>query len=158
MPVVFAPLAAVAGALIAAFHVWLLGQQVWTGQLQYAASLRWLLAFALIGGLIALRRQGISLSGRRATALWVLAAVLHGPALADAPQPAAQVLVETSNAAIQIAAAALGLALSIALGRVSRRWQPTTAFGRVKSPASRASKRRRAAFGDGFLPRPPPVA
>ena len=50
MPVVFAPLAAVSGALIVAFHVWLLGQQAWTGQLQYAASLRWLLAFALIGG------------------------------------------------------------------------------------------------------------
>ena len=81
--------------LLAAFHLWLLGKQAWTGQLEYDTSLRWPLAFGLAGGLFLLRRRGVSLRGRRATALWVLAAVLHGPAAGRSASAGAAVPAET---------------------------------------------------------------
>jgi len=154
---VFAPLAAVAVALLAAFHVWLLGQQAWTGQLDYIAALRWLLAFALVGGLVALYRRGVSLRDRHTTALWVLALVLHGPALAGDRTPTAQLLAETSDVAIQIAGAALGLGLALTIGRVARTWQPTIDIGAALTWLVWPVGPMHAAFGDGFLPRPPPI-
>ena len=150
--------AACAGVILAGFHVWLLGQQAWTGQLEYNASLRWLLAFGLVAGLVALRRQGAPIWGRRATALWVLAAVLHGPALADERQLTQQALAETSEAALQIAGAALGLALAFAWGHVARAQGNTLAPRAGIAWPLFAAGPRHAAFGDGFLPRPPPAA
>ncbi|MGD9905947.1 MAG: hypothetical protein AB7U83_20950, partial [Vicinamibacterales bacterium] len=74
-----------AGALVGLFHVWLLGNQLWTGQLaQFDVVLRWVVAAALVAGLVVLRRRGLSvIFGREAVAVWLLAALLHGPALAN---------------------------------------------------------------------------
>lgn len=151
-------LAACAGVILAGFHVWLLGQQAWTGQLEYTASLRWLLAFGLVAALVALRRQGAPVWGRRATALWVLAAVLHGPALADERRLTPQALAETSEAGLQIAGAALGLVLALAWGHVAGPRRNTLASSAGIAWPSFAGGLRHAAFGDGFLPRPPPAA
>ena len=158
MPVVFAPLLAAAGTLLAAFHLWLLGKQAWTGQLESEASLRWLLAFGLAGGLLLLHRRRVSLRGRRATALWVLAAVLHGPALADAAQPGSQLLAETSAAAIQIAGAAVGLALAIGLSRIGRTRLPSVDASVLPARANQLAGALQLVLIGGFLPRPPPVA
>lgn len=156
MPGVFAPLMAVAGTLLAAFHAWLLGKQAWTGQLDYDTSLRWLLAFGLVGALLVLRRYGVSLRGRRATALWVLAAVLHGPALADAVRPGAPLPAEAFGVVIQIAGAAVGLALAIAFARVARSRRAIDARALLAGP-SRLANVPQLVVISGFLPRPPPI-
>jgi hypothetical protein len=73
------------GALLALFHVWLFASQMADGHLTDAGLLlRWAVAIALVAGLWQLRRQGASLVwGRKAVSVWLLAAVLHGPALRD---------------------------------------------------------------------------
>jgi hypothetical protein len=147
--------AACTGLFLAGFHAWLLAQQAWAGQLQYATSLRWVLAFGVVGGLVALRREGASLRGRRATALWVLAAVLHAPALSDGSLPAQ--LAETSDVAIQMAGAVLGVAMAFSLARLAhaRHSEPPLSPLAAALPAIAI---RRVSVGHAFLPRPPPVA
>ena len=156
--VVLRAFAACAGLILAGFHVWLLGQQAWTGQLDYIAALRWLMAFGLVATLAALLRRGVSLRSRHTTALWVLALVLHGPALAGDRNPTAQLLAETSDVAIQIAGAALGLGLALTIGRIARAWRPIIDTGAAPAWLVRPARSLHAAFGDGFLPRPPPLA
>ena len=73
-----------AGATLVLFHVWLLADQVWTGQLAEPERLfRWGVALALAGALVALKRRRASLLGRKAIAIWLLAVLLHAPAVAD---------------------------------------------------------------------------
>lgn len=156
--VVLRAFAAGAGVMLAGFHVWLLGQQVWDGRLETAASLRWLLAFGLVASLVELHRRGAALWGRRAMALWVLAAVLHGPSLGDQRRPSAQLLAETSSAAMQIASAALGVALALTLGRVARDWRSVIDVSAAAFRLVPASGLSAAAFIEGFRPRPPPLA
>ena len=153
--VVLKALVACFGLILGGFHVWLLGQQAWTGQLHSTTSVRWLLAFCLVGALVALHRQGASLWGRRATAVWVLATVLHGPSLGSERVRDAQ-LVETSGIAIQIAGAALGVALAVALGRGARGWQPALAYAAAATRPIPSRGPRHLAYGEGVLPRPPP--
>jgi hypothetical protein len=73
-----------AAALLAAFHVWLFAGQLWAGELlDLALVSRWAIAAGLAGALVHLRRRGVSLvRGRQPVAVWLLAALLHGPALA----------------------------------------------------------------------------
>jgi hypothetical protein len=151
-------LAACAGLILAGFHAWLFGQQAWTGQLETATSLRWLLAFGLVAALVALHRRGASLWGRRAIAVWLLAALLHGPSLAAQQVPAGRLLAETSDAVIQIAGAALGVALALTLSRGARGWQLAVACNAAPRSLVRVAGPRWEAFGDLFLPRPPPLA
>lgn len=74
-----------AGALLLLFHVWLFGSHAWTGALvDTDRLLRWLAAAGLAALLIGLRRRGGSmLVGRRSVVIWLLAALLHGPAVVD---------------------------------------------------------------------------
>jgi len=73
------------GALVAGFHVWLFVSQLGDGRLADAALLaRWGVAAGLGVALWYLRRQNVPLFwGRKAVAVWLLAAVLHGPSLTD---------------------------------------------------------------------------
>lgn len=152
-----AALAAV--ALLGTYHVWLFGHQAASGQLaDPATGLRWLVALALVGGLVTLRRRGESMRGRPAVAVWVLAALLHGPAIVDGVDGAAPALPEAVVTAAYAAAtvAALGLALLLwlrhaiwALGASAGVLVPVD--GRLL-PALAAPRRVR------FLPRPPPLA
>lgn len=113
-----------AGGLLVLFHAWLLGSQLWDGQLaEPGLVLRWLVAVGLVGALASLRRSGASIFwGRKAVSIWLLTALLHGPAMASehggVESPA---LPETVTALIQIAAAssivALGLGLLSLLAR-----------------------------------------
>ena len=72
------------GALLALFHIWLFAGQVWQGELvDLALVSRWLIAVGLVAALVSLKRRGASMFwGKRAVAIWLLAALLHGPALA----------------------------------------------------------------------------
>jgi hypothetical protein len=74
-----------AAALLAAFHAWIFLSQAWTGELvDLALVTRWVIAAGLFAALLHLRRRGLSVvQGRHAIAVWLLAALLHGPALAQ---------------------------------------------------------------------------
>lgn len=145
-------------ALIGAYHAWLFGDQAVSGQLtDPATGLRWLLAMLLVAGIVTLRRRSASMRSRPAIAVWVLAALLHGPAIANgvdvAPAlPEAVVAVATAAAAV----AALGVALLLVLRHTV--WAAGAAAGLLVAvdgrvlPSFAPSRRLR------FLPRPPPLA
>jgi hypothetical protein len=149
-----------AGALLALFHVWLLAGQAWDGQLaDPALILRWLFAGALVAALVGLRRQGASIfRGRKAVAIWLLAALLHGPAAArrldGLGEPALPEFVSTFTQLLVVSGAALGLAW--ALGRVRVRRFVAGARARC-STAARSHARLSGGYRFAhFLPRPPP--
>ena len=75
--------AVVAGAMLVAFHGWLFAAQVAAGRLEDPwLVLRWTLAAGLVAALAAIRRNGASVWSQQGIAVWVLAALLHGPAVA----------------------------------------------------------------------------
>ena len=75
--------AGVAGAALVAFHGWLFAAQAVEGRLEDPwLVFRWLVALGLVGGLAAIRYSGGSIRNRQGLAVWVLAALLHGPAMA----------------------------------------------------------------------------
>jgi hypothetical protein len=149
-----------AGLLLVLFHVWLFARQVWLGELTDLTVLgRWLLAGALVWGLVALRRQGAHLIlGRRAVGIWLLAALLHGPAAADRSRdlvlPALPDVVATLAQAALGAAAVAGLALLGGL-RSRVRQSPSNGSARLDFRPARPGP-----LAPGthlvFAPRPPP--
>lgn len=153
-------IALAAGAVLGVFHAWLLGHQAWTGELSDPATvLRWIAALILLGGLLSLRRRGIAMVfSRPAVAMWVLAALLHGPAIADDLQHLDTAALPEVVVAVGRTTAALA-ALSLALLVWSRYtlWTLGVAAGYLSRREDRllpcaASTRRL-----GLLPRPPPL-
>ncbi len=149
------------GALLGGFHLWLFGNQAWSGQLSEPdVVLRWLGALALAGGLVALTRRGESLVGRKSVVIWVLAALLHGPALAnDLDGFATPSLPEAVATAGQVAASVSLLALSLLAFFAIRRWRTRALHAAVAAldvATSFASRLLDAESGLGLLPRPPP--
>lgn len=147
------------GALLGAYHLWLLGHQATSGELSDPATvLRWLVALVLVSGLAWLWRRGESMLGRPAVAVWVLAALLHGPALANDLAGATPALPEAVATVAQAAAAvaAAGLLLLAALVLAAAMPAPSLlalAFAPAAASASRERARQLC-----FLPRPPPQA
>jgi hypothetical protein len=155
----FRRVAAALGGLLVLFHAWLLGSQAWDGQLaEPGLLLRWLIAAGLVAALAGLHRRGVSMVwGRKAVAIWLLAALLHSPALtSSADQHASPARPETVTALVQIAAASVALGLGLLLvaaliGRLPAR-APTLA-GLAPARAGHASDASRVVR---FAPRPPP--
>jgi hypothetical protein len=151
-----------AAALLVLFHAWIFAAQVLNGQLTDASLLfRWLVAGGLVAALVALRRHGISIfRGRRAVAIWVLAALLHGPAAARRLDTVGEPAVPDFVATLTEFATAFGLALTLAaaLGRF-RSPRNGVARGIPAIPASppRWKSSRFYAF-TRFSPRPPPLS
>ena len=145
--------------VLGVFHLWLLTQQVWSGRFDQAEAVRWALALGLVGAFVVLRRRGGSLfRDRRATAIWVLLALLHGPALANRVDLVAEALPQAPAIAAQMicAAAGLGLALASAARRRDARVMALLAVAIGDwMPAMRTLD---AHVGARFLPRPPPAA
>jgi len=148
-----------AAGLLGLFHAWLLGSQLWDGQLaEPGLVLRWLVAAGLVAALLGLRRSGASVVwGRKAVSIWLLAALLHGPAMAGAhnrfESPA---LPEAVTAVVQIAAAsvALGLGLALLAALAAMRFAaPRVPLGPVPVRAFTPRDLHRRAR---FAPRPPP--
>jgi hypothetical protein len=149
--------------LLVLFHAWLFVQQLWAGHLADVALLaRWAVAAGLAWALVALGRQGAPLFfGRKAVAIWLLAALLHGPAAArrvdTADLPGLPDVVATMVQVALGAAAVAGLVLLAGL-----------LVARFRPGASRFSARPRSrhalagALGANahlvFAPRPPPPA
>lgn len=131
---------------------------MWNGQLaDPGAVLRWIIAAALVAGLAALRRRGLSLLSRQALAIWVLAALLHGPALGnDHDAFATPALPESVVTLVQTLAAvsAMGLVL---FGLVSLApWPAPVAAAPALMPAHGWAAARSALRISGLLSRPPP--
>jgi hypothetical protein len=157
--VMFRRLVAAAGGLLVLFHLWLFGSQLLDGRLtELGPILRWLMALGLVAALVALRRSGASMvKGRPAVAIWVLAALLHGPAIAsDTKRYEAPALAEIVTTLAQIASAsvAVGLGLALLAGWVRRLTAPRLVVARA------VGRRRTRPFHPGrslrVASRPPP--
>ena len=151
---------ALMGALLVAFHGWLFATQVATGRLDDPwLVFRWLLAAALVAALVAIGRGGASVWSRQGIAVWVLAALLHGPAVATdfSDSINALALPETvATAVLQLASAsALTITLWMLAGVLARRDRHARLYAGLVAAPSLAG-----IFGEGFSPRyssrPPP--
>ncbi len=155
---VFRTLGTLVWGAVGAFHLWLLARQAWTGQVEYAEFGRWAVALLLVGALVALRRRGAALfRNRRATAVWVLVALLHGPILTKVPGLVTQALAEAPVVAAQIVSAAAALGLTLALAARRNAGRPIHRAAPV-AVCVRPVRALDAHAGTGFLPRPPPAA
>ena len=151
--------AVVAGAVLVAFHGWLFAGQIADGSLADPWLLfRWIAAAGLIAALAAVRVRGGSIWGRQGIAIWVLAAVLHGPAVVANSNDAfdALALPETALTSVLqlvVSATALGLLLQAAMF-AGRRRQVSHAFDLPLAFSAPGI------LADGFSPpyssRPPP--
>jgi hypothetical protein len=71
-------------AVLLAFHGWLLATQWQAGRLtDPSLLLRWAAAIAIALTLRALYRSGVTPFSRKSMVIWLLAALLHGPAIAS---------------------------------------------------------------------------
>jgi len=155
----FRRLAAALGGLLVLFHLWLFGSQLLDGRLtELGPVLRWLMASGLVVALTGLHRSGASLfRGRKAISIWLLAVLLHGPAMAgDTLTQESPALAEVVTTLVQIAAAsvALGLGLALLAGLLRR------LFSRRLVMARAVGRRRARPFEPGrslrSASRPPP--
>jgi hypothetical protein len=146
-----------AGALLVVFHVWLLAGQLADGSLAAPGVLvRWLLAGGLVAALVQLRRQGTSvLVGRKAGTVWLLAAWLHGPAIAARVDSPALPEASGTIAQIGVVVTVLGLALLV-LGRTRPSAAPQFLAGRLVVRVEIVSPPAAYAL-DTLAPRPPPA-
>lgn len=150
---------ALAGGALAVFHGWLFAAQAAAGRLDDPWLIfRWAAAIVLMGALIAARRGGDSIWGRKSVAIWVLAAMLHGPAVAGKYEVADFALPESvATSVLQlVASAAFAIGVWILAGLLAARrasantlysYLPAFAFG---GPLSAGSSLQ-------FSPRPPPL-
>jgi hypothetical protein len=152
---------AIAGAALVGFHGWLFVAQFAAGRLDDPwLVVRWIAAASLVAAFVAVHRGGASILGRKSIAIWVLAALLHGPAIASdlqtdfnssaLPQTVATTVLQL------LSSAALAAGLWLLAGLLSPRRRPApvryaavpvfvTAGGRATSLSRR------------FAPRPPPL-
>ncbi|MFA5910967.1 MAG: hypothetical protein WC815_19495 [Vicinamibacterales bacterium] len=151
-----------AGAVLVTFHGWLFATQAAAGRLDDPwLVFRWLLAVGLVSALMAIRRGGASVWSRQGIAVWVLAALLHGPAVAadfsDSINSLA--LPETVAASVLqlVTTSALAITLWMLAGLLARRDRHARLYASFVTVSSRGGR-----FGDGYSPqyssRPPPRA
>ena len=153
--------AVVSGGMLVAFHGWLFAAQAAEGRLDDPwLVFRWVVAAGLVAALAAIRRGGASVWSRPGIAIWVLAALLHGPAVAnDFSDPinalALPETVATSVLQQLVSVSALAITLWMLAGLLARRDRHARLYtGLVVAPS------RAGIFAAGFSPRyssrPPP--
>lgn len=148
-----------AGLSLGVFHVWLFGRQALTGELASPETLvKWLAAAALAAALVVLRRQGVPLlRGRKAVAIWVLAALLHAPAigerLATLYTPA---IPETAIVLTTLVESIVPLAGVLLLLLIARAHAVTPVVHARAARVIVPSAARAARASIAFAPRPPP--
>lgn len=148
-----------AGVLLAGFHGWLFAVQISAGQLEDPwVIFRWLAAAALVFSLLALRKSGNSIWGRKGIAIWVLAALLHGPSIAGDADFTALALPEAVAASVlqlvSSTALAIGLWMLASLLAARRSSVPPL---RSYAPVFLIPGPLVAAATPQFCPRPPPL-
>lgn len=149
----------VGAALLVAFHGRLLATQLLNGELaDPGLAFRWLLAGVLVATLVGLRRSGASLFSRQGVAVWVLAALLHGPVIAaEAGNDAGMLALPeaVATAVVQIAATSGSLAVGLWILNLL-----IATINRVSALRSAAIVGLTSPFPDPnrrpFSPRPPP--
>ena len=150
---------ALAGGVLVAFHGWLFAGQLAAGRMDDPwLVFRWIAAALLAASIVAVRRSEKSIFGRKHVAIWVLAALLHGPAISDQADFNSFALPETvATTAVQLlSSAALGAglwllaALFLARGRALR-------VCYANAPVLVPAGGRATAFSLHFSPRPPPL-
>ena len=150
----------IAGALLVLFHVWLFARDAVAGELVDLSLLaRWAFAAGLTWGLVVLRRQGTPLfRGRKAVAIWVLAALLHGPALTgslevtDLPVPPV-----VAASLVQALVTLAGLLVFLALAGAFRQRPVALVCVRTRSAHARLGALKPGSHLP-FAQRPPPLA
>ena len=128
--------------LLISFHVWLLATQWEAGRLTDPGLLiRWAAALALVLSLRALYKSGASAFSRKSVVIWLLAVLLHGPAVASRagivvnfnalPEAAATLVIETTAVAGALLATLAVIAACARLSQnlVSRAWSFHTLLG-----------------------------
>lgn len=156
----FRRMIAAAAAALALFHVWLFAGQALQGDLADPAKLaRWLAAGLLLAALAGLYRAGVPLvRGRKAVAIWLLAALLHGPAIGERldalDTPSIPEAVSTLAGLGAAAAGALGLLLLLWIARAPRTAQALDGRAAVIRAASGPLA---PGTHTAFAPRPPPL-
>lgn len=156
----FRRILAAAAAALALFHVWLFAGQALQGELADPARLaRWFFALLLLAALAAFYRAGVPLlGGRKAVAIWLLAALLHGPAIGERLDALGTPSIPEAVSALAglgaAAAGALGLLLLLWIARAPRR---VAAAVPLVAGAPRAAGPLPPGTHLAFAPRPPPV-
>ena len=153
--------ALVSAATLVAFHGWLFAAQAADGRLEDPwLVFRWVVAAGLVAALAAVRQRDGSIWSRQGLAVWVLAALLHGPAVATDFSASVQSLslpeaVATSVLQSLVSASALAISLWMIAGLLGLRDRHARLYAGFMAAASPT-----AIFGDGFSPqyasRPPP--
>ena len=151
---------AIAGAALIAFHGWLFAGQIAAGRFEDPwLVLRWIAAAGLVAALVALRRSGESILGRKNIAIWVLAALLHGPAIASDPQGFNSFALPEAVAVTVVqlvSSTAFGVGLWLLAGLlVARRRAIQFCYATV--PVFVDAGGRAAILRRRFAPRPPPI-
>ena len=151
---------ALAGAALIGFHGWLFAAQVAAGRLEDPwLVFRWIAAGTLIAALVAVRRGGASVFGRKSIAIWVLAALLHGPSIASdlqadfnsfaLPETVATTVLQLVTSAALVVSIWLLAGLLFERRRSAAVRYATVPVFVVAGGRSRAARRQ-------FSPRPPP--
>jgi hypothetical protein len=148
----------IAGISLAGFHGWLFLGQIAAGRFDDPwVIFRWSAAALLVAAFAAVRRAGDSMFGRRGIAIWVLAALLHGPAIAaDGVQTFT--MPEAVAASVLQIASSLGLAagLWILTGLLVARRRHALRISTL-APVLAAADPIAAGITHYFSPRPPPL-
>jgi len=151
---------AIAGAALIAFHGWLFAGQIAAGRFEDPwLVFRWIAAAGLVAALVAVRRSGESIVGRKNIAIWVLAALLHGPAIASdlqgfnsfaLPETVAVTVVQL------VSSAAFGVGLWLLSGLLVAR-RRAVQFRYATVPVFVHAGGRAPILRRRFAPRPPPI-
>jgi hypothetical protein len=148
-----ATLALAGGALFAA--------QIAAGRLEDPWLIfRWIAAAALVAAFVAVRRGGAPIFGRKSIAIWVLAALLHGPAIASNLQADFNSFAVPETVATSIlqllTSAALGVSLWLLAGLLlARRRAHAVRYAVIPVRVSAGGRAPR--VSRHFSPRPPPL-
>lgn len=149
-----------AAVVLAAFHIWLFAGQLWTGELvDLALASRWIIAASLVAALLGLRHRGLSLlASRHAVAVWLLAVLLHGPALTrdlDGVSPSMPEVVATLAQTVSSFALVGTMLLMLFALRTRRAAAALQAVQRLDAPFLIGALPPRSF--QRFAPRPPPT-
>ena len=152
-------LLAAAGALVAGFHVWLFVSQLGNGELVDVSLLaRWGVAGLIVAALWYLRRQNMPMFwGRRAVAVWLLAAVLHAPSVSDRLLTSDAIIPEEVAAVLAQVSAGATLLLLIVLAAVLLAAATTAGVRRYRFAPATARRSVRRASTEPLAARPPPA-
>lgn len=141
------------------FHGWLFVAQASAGRLEDPwLIVRWLAAALLVAALVSIRRSGTLLRRRSSIAIWVLAALLHGPAVVGKTDSSILALPETvATTVLQLMSSA---ALVVGLWKLASLLRARHRVGVRFStfvPAFSAASPLAAGLTPQSSPRPPPL-